>query len=109
VLLFDIADRRTHRYFIGGRYRGARRRVLQKAGAVDPAQLGGEHASQLQAIEDRRKADDTNLERMIAYGQTALCRWRALLDHFNADGVAADFRCGTCDTCQKPIDLPVAI
>jgi hypothetical protein len=45
---------------------------------------------------------------MIAYGQTALCRWRSLLDYFKAEGVAAEFRCGTCDTCRNPIALPAA-
>ena len=101
ILLFDIADRRTHKYFIGGRFRGARQRLLRHAGVTDPAQLTGEGAAELQTLEERRQADEAHLERMIAYGQTALCRWRALLDHFEAAGVPADFSCGTCDSCSK--------
>ena len=58
-------------------------------------------AEQLQRLEEKRKNDESNLERMIAYGQTALCRWRTLLDYFEAEGMEADFRCGTCDRCRE--------
>ncbi len=102
ILLFSIQDRRTHTYFIGGGVRGARRQV-EKKGLPE-----AEAARQLQQIEDKRATDQTNLERMIAYGQTALCRWRTLLDYFKAEGVEAQFRCGTCDCCRKPITLPAA-
>jgi ATP-dependent DNA helicase RecQ len=102
ILLFNIADRRTHKYFIGGSFRGARTRLMRK-------QLSeGDLAEELRRLEDKRANDETNLERMIAYGQTALCRWRALLDYFKAEGVEAEFRCGTCDSCRNPVVLPVA-
>jgi ATP-dependent DNA helicase RecQ len=96
ILLFNIADRRTHKYFIGGRLRGAKARLAKKG--LDEAAI----AEEITRLEARRDNDEANLERMIAYGQTALCRWRALLDYFKAEGVSADFRCGSCDTCCKP-------
>ena len=102
ILLFNIADRRTHKYFIGGRLRGARTRLMKK-GLNEPA-----IAEEIKKLDERRVNDESNLERMIAYGQTALCRWRALLDYFKAEGVEAEFRCGTCDSCRNPIALPVA-
>ena len=102
TLLFNIQDRRTHRYFIGGRYRGARKRLELKH--LDEAAL----AEELRRLDDKRHNDETNLERMIGYGQTALCRWRTLLDYFKEEGVGAEFRCGRCDRCESPIDLPAA-
>jgi ATP-dependent DNA helicase RecQ len=102
ILLFNIADRRTHKYFIGGRLRGAKTRLAKKG--LSEAAI----AEEMTRLEERRRNDETNLERMIAYGQTALCRWRALLDYFKAEGVEAEFRCGTCDSCRNPIVLPAA-
>jgi ATP-dependent DNA helicase RecQ len=102
ILLFNIADRRTHKYFIGGSFRGARARLIKKG--LNEADTAGE----MKRLEEKRDNDESNLERMIAYGQTALCRWRALLDHFKAEGVEAEFRCGACDSCRNPITLPVA-
>ena len=102
ILLFNIQDRRTHKYFIGGSFRGARSR-LQKKNLPEAA-----FAEELQRLEAKRQSDEDNLERMIAYGQTALCRWRTLLDYFKAEGVEAEFRCGSCDSCRNPIELPAA-
>src|SRR5688572_17662529 len=102
IMFFNIQDRRTHKYFIGGRFRGARTR-LQRRRLSEAAM-----AAELAKLEEKRQTDETNLERIIAYGQTALCRWRALLDYFKAEGVAAEFRCGTCDSCRNPIALPAA-
>ncbi len=70
VLLYRIEDRRTHQYFIGKK----------------PA--------------ERREGDREKLERMIAYAQSAMCRWKLLLDYF---GEGAEFdRCGECDNCRQP-------
>jgi ATP-dependent DNA helicase RecQ len=102
IMFFNIQDRRTHKYFIGGRFRGARTRLQQRR--LSEAAM----AAELAKLEEKRQSDETNLERIIAYGQTALCRWRALLDYFKAEGVAAEFRCGTCDSCRNPIALPAA-
>jgi ATP-dependent DNA helicase RecQ len=39
------------------------------------------------------------LERMVFYGQTGQCRWKVLLENFDA---AEGFeRCGTCDNCVR--------
>jgi ATP-dependent DNA helicase RecQ len=102
ILLFNTADRRTHKYFIGGSFRGARAKLMKKGLNETDA------AAALARLEEKRDNDEGNLERMIAYGQTALCRWRALLDYFKAEGVEAEFRCGSCDSCRKPIALPAA-
>jgi ATP-dependent DNA helicase RecQ len=70
VLLYRIEDKRTHQYFIGKK----------------PA--------------ERREGEREKLERMIAYAQSAMCRWKLLLDYF---GEADDFeRCGQCDNCTQP-------
>ena len=45
------------------------------------------------------QADRARLDRMIAYAQTALCRWKVLLDYFA--GEAPFERCGHCDTCER--------
>ena len=102
ILLFNMADRRTHKYFIGGSFRCARAKLMKK-GLND-----ADAAAELTRLEAKRDNDEGNLERMIAYGQTALCRWRALLDYFKAEGVEAEFRCGACDSCRKPVALPAA-
>ena len=103
ILLFNIQDRRTHKYFIGGRLRGARTR-LKKKGLSEAA-----IAEEMKRLEEKRDNDEANLERMIAYGQTALCRWRALLDYFKAEGVAAEFRCGRWRQLSQTHRLPIAI
>jgi ATP-dependent DNA helicase RecQ len=51
--------------------------------------------------EKRAEADRDRLRRMVLYAQTALCRWKAILDYF---GEEVDWdRCGHCDNCSKPI------
>jgi superfamily II DNA helicase RecQ len=40
--------------------------------------------------------DQTKLEQMVVYAQTALCRTAALLEALGETGVD---RCGTCDNC----------
>jgi ATP-dependent DNA helicase RecQ len=50
--------------------------------------------------ERRRHIDREKLERMVLYGQTALCRWRVLLDYF---GEAPEWStCQACDACDRP-------
>ena len=46
----------------------------------------------------RAEADRTKLERMVMYGQTALCRWGVLLKYFGDDQLSGD--CGHCDNCH---------
>lgn len=102
VLLFRLEDRRIHRYFIGGRYRGIKTRLERKE--MD----AGERDDQLRAYEKRRSNDEEKLERMMLYGQSAICRWRMLLDYFEDADADADFRCGTCDNCVNPLEAQIA-
>lgn len=41
------------------------------------------------------------LERMMAYGQSAMCRWRLLHDYFDEE--MEKERCGACDNCVHPL------
>jgi ATP-dependent DNA helicase RecQ len=51
--------------------------------------------------EKRAESDRDRLRRMVLYAQTALCRWKAVLDYF---GEEIDWdHCGHCDNCSKPI------
>ena len=65
---------------------------------------GGMNESDLETIskayEERQRADREKLERMVLYAQTALCRWRVLLDYF-AESVDWD-NCTACDACTRP-------
>ena len=150
VLLYRLEDRRTHQYFMGGKYPGgeaivAVRDALVALGASDEAvalralqdhasgvartkvrsvlsmmktlglvrELRGSRYKLLQSdvpparIEEvareyagRHDGDREKLERMAGYAQSALCRWRILLDYFK-EAAAVD-RCGTCDNCVEP-------
>jgi ATP-dependent DNA helicase RecQ len=102
VLFFKLEDRRIHRYFIGGKYRGVQTRLSRKE--MDPA----ERDRQLLEYEQRRAKDEEKLERMMLYGQSAACRWRMLLEYFGDEGVEADFRCGACDNCVMPLERQIA-
>jgi ATP-dependent DNA helicase RecQ len=50
------------------------------------------------AYEERRQRDQTKLEQMVVFAQTALCRTRVLLE---ALGERVEWsQCGTCDNCR---------
>jgi len=100
ALLFNAADRRTHRYFIAARFRGAETRLDRKELGVD------EHQAKLQEQSARRKSDEEKLERMVLYGQALTCRWRVLLQYFHEADIDDSFQCGTCDVCVS--DSPEA-
>jgi ATP-dependent DNA helicase RecQ len=51
--------------------------------------------------EHQADADRDKLRRMVLYAQTALCRWKALLDYFGEEPEWT--RCGHCDNCSRPI------
>ena len=93
ALLFNAADRRTHRYFIAARFRGAETRLDRKALADDKR-----HA-ELHEQSERRRTDEEKLERMLLYGQALTCRWRVLLQYFHEPDIDDRFECGTCDVC----------
>jgi ATP-dependent DNA helicase RecQ len=150
VLLYRLEDRRTHQYFMGGKYPGAEaivavRDALQALGASEEAvtvadvqahassvaktkvrsvlsmmkQLklvselrgsryrllgSGVAAERIEAVAQqyaaRHDSEREKLERMASYAQSALCRWKVLLDYFH-EGDGFD-RCGTCDNCVEP-------
>ena len=58
----------------------------------------------------RQEADRAKLEQMVLYAQTALCRWKVLVEYFG-EPVEWD-ACGHCDTCRRPaapaVQPPVA-
>jgi ATP-dependent DNA helicase RecQ len=59
--------------------------------------------------ERRAEEDRERLARLEAYTQTALCRWRHLLEEFDealpaAAGDGPWERCGHCDNCRRPLD-----
>lgn len=53
----------------------------------------------LAAYQGKREHDKARLEQMVFYGQTGLCRWKVLQDHFG-EGQGFE-RCGTCDNCLR--------
>src|SRR4029079_2563247 len=56
------------------------------------------------SYERKLDGDRQRLDRMIAYSQTALCRWQALLGYF---GEEVEWeRCGNCDNCARPALAP---
>jgi ATP-dependent DNA helicase RecQ len=68
-------------------------RAVQKLTAAAVGEAAGHYRRKIEG--DRQR-----LDRMVAYSQTALCRWLALLDYF---GEEAEWeRCGNCDNCSRP-------
>jgi len=62
--------------FIAKSFSGARAK-LQRSGLSD-----AQTAKRLRALEARKAANEDKLERMVAYAQSSLCRWRTLLEYF---------------------------
>jgi ATP-dependent DNA helicase RecQ len=66
----------------------------------------GELEEMAKHYQQRAEADRDRLRRMVLYAQTALCRWKVILAYF---GEEVDWdRCGHCDSCDRPIQQPVA-
>ena len=74
-LLYQLEDRRTQQFFISGKKRKS---------------------------EEQIKNEKEKLERMMQYGQSAMCRWRLLHDYFDEE--MEEERCGTCDNCVHPLE-----
>jgi ATP-dependent DNA helicase RecQ len=155
ILFYQLEDRRTQLYFLGGRYPRADEieRVydaLERLGSADspvaiatlreaienvaptktrvvlallkalgvvrelrgakvrllrPALSSGVLAEMAEQYRARTASDREKLERMMAYGQSAACRWRLLLDYF---GESSQWeRCGVCDTCTHPLEQQI--
>jgi len=118
VLLYKVEDRRTHQFFNGGKYAGVEairtvltegdeatgvaktkmrsiRAMARQLKTSDPDVIAREYAA-------RQDGDRAKLESMALYAQSALCRWKLLLENFGeADGFE---RCGTCDNCVTPLE-----
>ncbi|HWM92353.1 MAG TPA: ATP-dependent DNA helicase RecQ [Thermoanaerobaculia bacterium] len=96
--------------------------AMKDLGLVDEPEAGsfrltrsGLDAEELEKLsakyEQRSEADRDRLRRILLYAQTALCRWKSILDYFG-ESQAVDWnnrgdRCGVCDNCGHPIAEPV--
>jgi ATP-dependent DNA helicase RecQ len=123
VLLFLKSDQRTHLFFMGRKYPrfddiAAVHRALQDTNAT-PEEVPGLSRKKLAVVlsmlselgdaqaltelaeryQARQKNDRDKLDAMIAYAQSALCRWHLILRQFgeSIDGDA----CGDCDNCRR--------
>jgi len=83
--------------------------ALNEAGILRAAPDGRLHATGETSVdadalaatyEALRESDVQKLQQMTIYCQTALCRWRKLLDYFDDEDVATE-ACGHCDNCQR--------
>jgi ATP-dependent DNA helicase RecQ len=77
------------------------RLVLRRRGVS-----GGALTAMADAYQARANADKDKLQRVMSYGQSADCRWRLLLDYFEAATSVAN--CGTCDNCVTPMQALVS-
>lgn len=59
------------------------------------------------AYRKRQTSDREKLERMMAYGQSAACRWMLLLEYFGE--AAGSERCGVCDNCVSPLEEQLSV
>ena len=75
---------------------------LRRSG-LDPEEL----EDLARQYEQRAEADRDRLRRVMLYAQTALCRWKSILDYFGESQAIDGDRCGVCDNCQRPISEPV--
>jgi ATP-dependent DNA helicase RecQ len=150
VLLYRVEDRRTHQYFMGGKYPNAddiiavRDALKALGGGTEPVTRSALEAhaattatSKLRSVlavmkdvgmvrelrgarftlvadapggarledvareyAERKEGDRSKLERMTSFAQSAMCRWKLLLEYFNeGDGFE---KCGGCDNCRVP-------
>ncbi len=57
--------------------------------------------------EEKVEKDKEKLERMMQYGQSAMCRWRLLHDYFGQEMETE--RCEVCDNCVHPLEEQIAM
>ena len=67
----------------------------------------GELEELSRSAEEKVNKDKQKLERMMQYGQRAMCRWRLLHDYFAEE--MEDERCGNCDNCVHPLEEQIAL
>jgi ATP-dependent DNA helicase RecQ len=82
------------------RHRGVVRQDREGRLALTRAGLDADALDKLLlTYREKREQDRAKLERMVFYGQTGHCRWKVLLENFDAaDGFGG---CGTCDNCVR--------
>ena len=81
--------------------RGSQFRLLQ-------ADVGQDELQVLSRLsEEKVNKDKEKLERMMQYGQSAMCRWQLLHDYF-AEEMQAE-RCGNCDNCVHPLEEQIVM
>jgi ATP-dependent DNA helicase RecQ len=81
--------------------RGSQFRLLR----VDVQQSELEELSRMS--EEKVNKDKEKLERMMQYGQSAMCRWRLLHEYFGEE--LEEERCGVCDNCVHPLEEQIAM
>ncbi len=57
--------------------------------------------------EEKVNKDKEKLERMMQYGQSAMCRWQLLHQYFGEE--MEEERCGNCDNCVHPLEEQIAM
>ena len=72
---------------------------------IDVGQAELEFLSRLS--EEKVSKDKEKLERMMQYGQSAMCRWHLLHNYFGEE--MQDERCGNCDNCVHPLEEQIAL
>lgn len=73
----------------------SRNRLKLKRSDLSEAQL----TAAVDEYQKKKQADQDKLKQMIIYSQTALCRWKILLEYF---GDKTEWeRCHHCDNCEK--------
>lgn len=90
VVLAMLKDRGLVREGRGARWRMAR-----------PDAGDAELQGAAQAFADRATHDRERLERVLAYGRSALCRWWAFFEYFGEE--RPESGCGICDNCAFPV------
>jgi ATP-dependent DNA helicase RecQ len=156
-LLFQVNDRRTQQFFLGGKHPKfddilAVYQAMETLGAAETSvalstlqehantvasgkvrvvlmllkelklvkELRGNHfrllrmdvqQAELEELsrlsEQKTEKDKEKLERMMQYGQSAMCRWRLLHDYFGEE--MKEERCGACDNCVHPLEEQILV
>jgi ATP-dependent DNA helicase RecQ len=70
-------------------------RVSLRRAEIDESGL----ADLAKTYEARKHRDREKLDNMIAYAQSALCRWHLILRQFD-ESIEGD-ACGDCDNCRR--------
>jgi ATP-dependent DNA helicase RecQ len=78
---------------------GAVRRLRDRRVRQVARELVARAEQLVETYNELQTADRHKLDQIIVYSQTALCRWRKLLEYF--DGASPIEQCGHCDNCSR--------